>query len=150
MTGSDAPRVADGRDPRVRTARTGDSAAVERLQDHLRDPSPELLAYGLAMGDVLVSTDEADHPVGYLLPVHGPAELHLGEMAIDPEFRREGRARGLMTTAIDMADGPVTLLVAPENAAARSLYDELGFENVARREDAYPDGDALVYRYEPA
>lgn len=147
-------------DPRVRHARPGEAAAVERLQTHLRDPSPDLLAYGLAMGDVLVSVAEAaasngadpepgrGRPVGYLLPVHGPDALHLGELAVAPEFRREGRARGLLETAIAATTGPVTLLVAPENEAARALYEDLGFAVAERRADAYPDGDALLYRLE--
>ncbi|GAB3413485.1 hypothetical protein GCM10027435_07460 [Haloparvum alkalitolerans] len=147
-------------DPRVRHARPAEAAAVERLQTHLRDPSPDLLAYGLAMGDVLVSvagresagaTDAdagagPDTPVGYLLPVNGPDALHIGEIAIAPDFRRQGRARGLLETAIAAAAGPVTLLVAPENEAARALYEGSGFEIAGRRADAYPDGDALLYR----
>ncbi|WP_058366222.1 GNAT family N-acetyltransferase [Haloparvum sedimenti] len=144
--------------PRVRHARPAEAASVERLQTHLRDPSPDLLAYGLAMGDVLVSVTGResagatgagagpDMPVGYLLPVHGPEALHLGELAVAPEFRRQGRARGLLETAIAAATGPVTLLVAPENEAARALYEDLDFEVAERREGAYPDGDALLYR----
>lgn len=148
-------------DSRVRRARPDDAGTVERLQGHLRDPSPDLLAYGLAMGDVLVSIAEPEpketdgvepagegggRPVGYLLPVHGPDALHLGELAVAPDHRRQGRARGLLETAIAAGTGPVTLLVAPENEAARSLYETLGFEVAGRRADAYPDGDALLYR----
>jgi len=40
----------------------------------------------------------------------------------------------------------VTLQAHPDNDAALSLYEELGFEVVDRRADAYADGDALVLR----
>lgn len=42
----------------------------------------------------------------------------------------------------------MTLQAHPDNDAALSLYEELGFEVVDRRADAYADGDALVLRRE--
>lgn len=135
-----------GDDRRVRPGRPADVSTIERLQSHLRAPSPELLEYGVAAGDVLVSTDGADRPIGYLLPVDGPARVHVAELVVEPTRRREGRGRELLATLLARTDGPVTLQVAPDNTAARSLYEGLGFRQVDRRPGAYPDGDALVYR----
>ena len=42
----------------------------------------------------------------------------------------------------------MTLQAHPENDAALSLYDSLGFAVVDRRSDAYADGDALVLRHD--
>jgi ribosomal-protein-alanine N-acetyltransferase len=144
-SGSDAAFTPD---PRVRRARPGEAEVLARIQQHLREPSPDLLEYGLAVDALRVSVDTAGTPVGYLLPVDGEDAIHLAEMAVLPEARREGRARGLMETVLAETTGPVTLLVAPENDAARALYDDLGFEVVDRRPDAYAegDGDALCYR----
>ncbi|MBP1921031.1 ribosomal-protein-alanine N-acetyltransferase [Halorubrum alkaliphilum] len=145
--------------PQVRRAEPTDSGRIRELQSYLRQPSPDLLEYGLVTGDVLVSveTTEADGTteagggvVGYLLPVDAPnrAGCHLAELVVDPAFRREGRARGLLSAVLRDADGPVTLQAHPGNDAALSLYDSLGFTVVDRRPDAYADGDALVLRYD--
>ncbi|WP_418283182.1 GNAT family N-acetyltransferase [Halorubrum sp. DTA98] len=134
-------------DPRVRAARPTDADRVRELQAFLRQPSPDLLEYGLAVGAALVSV-AGDRVVGYLLPVDGPDRpgTHLAELVVDPEFRREGRARGLLWAAVDDADGPVTLQAHPDNDGALALYDEFGFEAVGRRAGAYDDGDAVVLR----
>lgn len=136
-------------DPRVRTARPTDAGRIRSLQSHLRQPSPDLLEYGLAVGTVLVSVDD-DRVVGYLLPVDAPDRpgVHLAELVVAPDRRREGRARGLLRAAVGDADGPVTLQTHPENDAALALYDDVGFEVVERRPDEYPDGDALFLRLE--
>ena len=145
-------------DPRVRAARPTDADRIRELQSHLRQPNPELLEYGLAVGATLVSV--ASRPVdggvtnasvvGYLLPIDAAdrAGVHLAELAVDPEHRREGRARGLLSAVIDEAGGPVTLQAHPDNEGALALYDEFGFDVVGRHVDAYADGDALVLRLE--
>ncbi|MGQ3329660.1 GNAT family N-acetyltransferase [Halorubrum sp. FL23] len=153
MTGesSEDQRATDGPapDPRVRAARPADADRIRELQTHLRQPNPELLEYGLAVGSALVSVADG-RAVGYLLPVDAPNRpgVHLTELAVDPDHRREGRARGLLSAVIDDATGPVTLQAHPDNDAALSLYEGMGFEVVDRRADAYADGDALVLRRE--
>ncbi|WP_435092695.1 GNAT family N-acetyltransferase [Halorubrum sp. N11] len=136
-------------DPRVRAARPADAAQIRELQDHLRQPNPDLLEYGLAVGSALVSVADG-RPVGYLLPVDAPNRpgVHIAELAVAPDYRRDGRARGLLSSVLGDATGPVTLQAHPDNDAALSLYEGLGFEVVDRRADAYADGDALVLRRE--
>ena len=141
-----------------------------RLQTHLPERAPRLLAYGIATGGVLVSdaapdgvpVSDAARPVGYLLavgvtfdrcPTDGidgsapvvapdappapPGGAHLAELVVAPDFRREGRATALLTVLLDVADGPVTVAVHPENDAALALYRSLGFESVGRRENYF-------------
>jgi len=136
-------------DSRVRAARPADAARIRELQDHLRRPNPDLLEYGLAVESARVSVADG-RAVGYLLPVDAPNRpgVHLAELVVDPDYRREGRARGLLAAVVDDATGPVTLQAHPDNDAALALYEGLGFEVVDRRADAYADGDALVLRRE--
>ncbi len=162
----------DATGPRIRSAEPADAARIRALQSHLRQPSPDLLEYGLVAGAVLVSvadeerftgdggtdgtpagteTPASSEPVvGYLLRVDAPNRRgsHLAELVVDPAFRREGRARELLSATLRDATGPVTLQAHPANDAALSLYDSLGFDVIDRRTDAYADADALVLRHE--
>lgn len=161
-------------DPRVRPIGPADADRVRTLQTHLRQPSPDLLEYGVAVGAGFVSVvgggsdgntldengsnaigsgdgrarPETDRVVGYVLPVDAPTRsgCHLAELVVAPDFRRQGRARGLLAAVVDAADGPVTLQAHPDNDAALALYEACGFDLVDRWPDAYADGDALVLR----
>ncbi|GAA0523433.1 ribosomal-protein-alanine N-acetyltransferase [Halorubrum aquaticum] len=153
----------DHSDPRVRPIRPADADRVRTLQAHLREPSPDLLEYGIAVDSGFVSVadgraaDDAGGStagggpvVGYALPVDAPTRsgCHLAELVVAPDFRREGRARGLLAAVVDDATGPVTLQAHPGNDAALALYETCGFDVVDRRPGAYADGDALVLRRE--
>jgi len=142
-----APDVDDR--SRVRRGRPGDRPALRRLQSALREPSPDLLRHALAPGGgagtrVFVST-AADGPVGYLLAGDGE-DVHVAELVVAPAYRRQGRADELLGALLDrVADGRrVTLLVAPDNAPALSLYRSRDFERAGRREDFYDGAPALL------
>ena len=136
-------------DPRVRRARSADAERLRTLQTHLRQPSADLLEYGLAIGAGFASVADG-RVVGYALPMDAPTRRgsHLAELVVDPDFRRDGRARGLLAAVVRDADGPVTLQAHPDNDAALALYEQCGFAVTERRPDAYADGDALVLRRE--
>lgn len=129
----------------VRPARPSDRPALEALQSHLDEPSPSLLAAD-GVGTVLVSTD-GDRPVGYLLAVDSADEGHVSELVVAPRSRREGRASALLTAYLrDRPSGTrVSLTVAPDNEAARSLYESHGFSVAGRRSEFFESGDAVVY-----
>ncbi|WP_251328162.1 GNAT family N-acetyltransferase [Haloplanus pelagicus] len=149
----------------IRRARPGDRAALARLQSHLREPSPELLAAAVG-GDgddngaggeedgeiltpaaALVATadGDAESPVGYLLAVHGDGTTYVAELVVDPEHRREGVATALLSACAAEADR-LTVTVAPDNEPARSLYRRCGFEKTRRLPDFFADGAAIRYR----
>jgi ribosomal-protein-alanine N-acetyltransferase len=139
----------------VRPARPDDGPALARLQSHLAEPSPALLAGaldatgvdGLAAATVLVSTADCDDPVGYLLAVPGDGTAYVAELVVAPAHRRNGRASALLEACAAAADADrLTVTVAPGNEAARSLYERRGFERVRRLPDFFADGPAVLYR----
>jgi ribosomal-protein-alanine N-acetyltransferase len=92
---------------------------------------------------------------GFLLGRAMAGEAELLTLAVAPEARRRGLgkvlvARFLYQARLRAAD-TAFLEVADDNAAARALYAQAGFEEVGRRRGYYhrPDGqavDALVLR----
>ncbi len=76
-------------------------------------------------------------------------EAEILTLAVDPAARRRGVGRALVTAAAAAAAarGATRLLleVSAGNAAARALYDGIGFRRVGLRRRYYADGsDALI------
>jgi ribosomal-protein-alanine N-acetyltransferase len=73
-------------------------------------------------------------------------ELHITTLAVRPERRRQGHARTLVDAALAAFPGArrVHLEVRPSNAAARALYETLGFATTGLRRRYYGDEDALL------
>lgn len=135
----------------VREARPADRPAIERLQEHLSEPSPDLLE-DAAGGRVLVSTapvpgTDREAPVGYLL-WFPRTPVYAAELVVAPDYRREGRGEALFRALFDrLPEGTaVELRVAADNEGAQELYRELGFEHVATEPDAYESGDGYLMR----
>ncbi|MDX2272618.1 MAG: ribosomal protein S18-alanine N-acetyltransferase [Cyanobacteriota bacterium] len=85
-------------------------------------------------------------------------EAHLISLAVHPRHRRRGIARCLLHQLCRLAANQgcewATLEVQEDNQAARSLYENLGFQVVGRRKGYYSleDGrsaDALIYWKKP-
>ncbi|KTG09378.1 hypothetical protein AUR64_16500 [Haloprofundus marisrubri] len=128
----------------IRPARPAERRTLASIQSLLTEPSPELLEWGVGAGNVFVSTANGT-PVGYLLAVYGE-EVHVAELAVQPDHRREGRARALLSNLLRSLDDEtrVTVAVEPDNEAARELYRSVGFEQVRRDETYFEDGAALI------
>jgi ribosomal-protein-alanine N-acetyltransferase len=73
-------------------------------------------------------------------------ELHITTLAILPERRRRGHARALVNAALAAFPEArrVHLEVRPSNAAARELYEAMGFSTTGLRRRYYGDEDALL------
>ncbi len=77
-------------------------------------------------------------------------ELHINSLAVDVARRREGLARRLLIhvlgEAADAGATAATLEVRRSNAAARGLYEGLGFSVEGIRRDYYQDPreDAII------
>jgi [ribosomal protein S18]-alanine N-acetyltransferase len=97
-----------------------------------------------------VARDDETHVIGYLCLWEVVDEVHITNVAVRPDARRQGIARGLLRTVLDDARGRafklVVLEVRPSNDHARSLYESFGFRVVGRRRGYYYDTgeDALV------
>jgi ribosomal-protein-alanine N-acetyltransferase len=136
----------------IRPATPADRPALVRLQSHLPEPSPDLLDAALddaalTPATALVSAAEDEAPVAYLLAVPGDGTTYVAELVVAPDHRREGRARALLAACAERAgDDALTVTVAPDNAAARSLYRDCGFEKRGRLPDFFEDGAAIRYR----
>ena len=84
-------------------------------------------------------------------------ELHITLVACDPEHRRQGLGRTVLTallaTALEQGAIHATLEVAASNQAALALYASLGFAEAGVRRAYYRNGDdALIQwlRLEPS
>jgi len=154
----------------IRHATAADAARIRTLQAELTEPAPTLLNAALTRVDtassaaatatddtspaidepfvLFVAVNEADLAVGYLLAVTGDP-THVAELVVDPEYRREGRAKALLATVLDQYSRPLTVHVAVDNTAARSLYEAVGFQEQTRSDDLFENTGGLTLRYPP-
>lgn len=86
--------------------------------------------------------------VGYLICSRYDQVWHLMNVAVDPDHRRRGFAKGLLEEMIERAgqDSPLTLEVRTSNAGAIVLYEQFGFRAAGTRKRYYSDTgeDALI------
>lgn len=88
--------------------------------------------------------------VGYLCLWEIGPEIHITNLAVHPDWRRQGVARALLGGTIEEARRRhlrlAILEVRPTNTEALGLYEGLGFKVVGRRKGYYFDTgeDALV------
>lgn len=92
---------------------------------------------------------------GFILVRVAAAEAEILTIAVSPAQRRRGAGAALVRSAAEHAQqlgaAQLFLEVAVGNAAARALYEALGFAEVGRRRAYYPLGqgrfeDALILR----
>lgn len=76
-------------------------------------------------------------------------ENELLNIAVGPEFRRQGVARRLVASLISDMRGEIFLEVRESNRAARNLYKSMDFQEVSRREKYYqsPAEAAIVMKF---
>jgi ribosomal-protein-alanine N-acetyltransferase len=92
----------------------------------------------------------ADAVVGYLCMWEIGHEIHITNLAVRPDVRRQRIARRLLEPTLDEAARRglrlAVLEVRPTNAEALGLYESLGFRVIGRRKGYYFDTgeDALV------
>lgn len=87
-------------------------------------------------------------PQGFLLGQVVAGEAELLTLAVAPEARRQGIARGLLASFLAQARArqadSAFLEVAETNLAARALYETAGFRQTGRRKGYYRAGGQAV------
>ena len=139
---------------RIRQAKLYDVPAMARIErDSFGSPwsAEEITKDVTAGGNVYVAVAECgEEKAGYgeIRMVAGEAQIY--NIAIAPEFRREGIGEALLRHMIEKAEADgcslVTLKVRGGNEAAMALYKKLGFRVVGRRKGYYANGgeDAVL------
>lgn len=95
---------------------------------------------------------ERDRIVAYSVAWLIVDEMHIGNLAVDPAYRKRGIASWLLQNIINKADRSavrqITLEVRRSNTAAISLYKKFAFEIVGVRKNYYEaeHEDALLMR----
>jgi ribosomal-protein-alanine N-acetyltransferase len=94
--------------------------------------------------------EKGDQIVAYLCFWTVADEIHILNVVVAPEARRQGIAAALVRGLIGAASGAefslITLEVRVGNSAARALYSAHGFAEIGRRAGYYSDNgeDAIV------
>ena len=117
------------------------------------DPwSEEVFISSVSYGTELFAAKENGRVVGYIAVKTVADEGSIDNIAVAPEYRRQGIGRALMGFADGYAEDEdlsvMFLEVRASNAAAISLYGSCGYECYAVRKNYYsfPDEDALCLR----
>ena len=132
----------------IRRGAPGDLAQVAAIQA----ASPEAAqwdAAGYLLYDFHVSV-RGIRMAGFLVSrtlVEGETELL--NLAVAPEFRRQGVARKLVNSLLAASPGVVYLEVRESNRAARKFYNRMGFQEVSSRSGYYqaPPEAAIVMKF---
>ncbi len=99
---------------------------------------------------VFLIAEQGDRLLGYVGMMHVLDEGYISNVAVAPDFRRQGIASALIRELLDQARVLsltfVTLEVRASNASAIALYESFGFAPVGRRKNYYdaPREDAIL------
>ncbi|MAE70781.1 MAG: ribosomal-protein-alanine N-acetyltransferase [Gemmatimonadetes bacterium] len=145
--------------PPIRKATRADLPLLLALERAIfPDPWPPSMFEGeIEWGGVLVAGGvETAEIVGFVVAVFERNRVHIANLAVARDHRRQGLGRRLLDEAID-AGGckgarAAWLEVRASNAAARELYTAAGFREIGRRTGYYRRSrllgreDAVIYR----
>jgi ribosomal-protein-alanine N-acetyltransferase len=114
----------------------------------------DMFLYQLEMGDISenIVLLKNNHMVGYLIGWVIYDEIHILNVAVDPEERKQGFAGRMIEKLIERGEDKggvrVVLEVRKSNQPAQSMYKKYGFRVVGVREGYYSETgeDALVMR----
>jgi len=97
---------------------------------------------------ICLAATEGDELLGYLVCSRYDQVWHLMNVAVAPEHRRRGVARGLIGKLVEEGGSklPFTLEVRVSNRPAITMYERLGFRSAGVRPRYYQDNgeDALI------
>ncbi len=99
---------------------------------------------------IYAALDEQDALMGYLIVTQVMDVADIDNIAVSPDFRRQGIASLLLDTALERMDADVFLEVRASNAPAIGLYQKYGFAQIGIRKHYYekPREDAILMKRE--
>jgi [ribosomal protein S18]-alanine N-acetyltransferase len=143
----------------IRRLQLRDLSAIEEIE-RASYPTPwsrSMFAGELAKpSSICLGATSENRLVGYLIVSRYVDAWHVMNVAVAPEFRRNGIASTLLGTLFELTSDDhrrgYTLEVRISNAGAISLYERMGFESRGVRRGYYTDNreDALIMWRDPA
>lgn len=101
---------------------------------------------------VLTTAMRGGTVAGFALGKTAADEAELYQIAVLPEYRRQGIAAQLLTElhALLKEKGAACcfLEVRSKNSAAAALYEKIGYCKISTRKGYYGDDDAVIYKIE--
>lgn len=137
---------------RIRTASSADVRAVAAIEATAFSDPWSVGAFRTHLADLFLVAEAGAAVIGYLVARTAGPEGEILNVAVRPTARRCGAGRALIQEALGRLTATgvssVFLEVRPSNAAARALYEAVGFHTVGVRRGYYhaPPEDALVLR----
>jgi ribosomal-protein-alanine N-acetyltransferase len=129
----------------IRAATPADRDAIAALQAAtLTDPWPEILSLAVAEdGPLCLVAERRERVVGYAIVVVS-ADGYLAELAVAPDWRREGVGRALVDACCDRLRergcDRLHLTARADDDRALAFYEACGFERDERLPGHYLDG----------
>lgn len=97
---------------------------------------------------ICLAAVDGTHMLGYVICARYDEAYHLMNIAVEPNHRRQGVAKGLLDALLDRGgrDANYTLEVRLSNAPAIALYESYDFRGVGTRRRYYADNgeDAII------
>jgi ribosomal-protein-alanine N-acetyltransferase len=142
---------------RIREAVSADMPVLETIQHAtLASPWPELLdraVHGDGVFCLVAALSQMeqkaelktglgiDTPVGYALALDGD-QCYLAEIAVHPEYRREGYGSELLKSVVDRtATDEIRLTVRADDPTAKVFYETHDFSVIDRLPGHYDEGE---------
>ncbi|HTS31072.1 MAG TPA: ribosomal protein S18-alanine N-acetyltransferase [Bryobacteraceae bacterium] len=132
----------------IRRGEPSDLEAVAAIQD----ASPEAARWTVSdypEHDFQIAV-RGGHIAGFLVSRRvAQGETEILNLAVAPEWRRQGVARTLLAAFLAGVRGTVFLEVRESNQAARNIYKSMGFQEVGCRRGYYdyPPESAIVMKF---
>ena len=134
--------------PVIRRAEASDLPAIEAIQSACPEaahwPAADYLQYEFTLA---ISNETV---AGFLVWRDlGDGECEILNLAVAPDYRRQGVARELLKPLLDLRDARIFLEVRESNRSARIFYKSMGFQEVSRRGGYYefPPEAAIVMKF---
>lgn len=136
---------------RIRPLMHGDKDRIHEIETALIEYVTPLSFfsrwYKVSRSDFLVAEIDG-YVVGYVVAIRDVnygREGHLLNIGVDPRYARQGVGTALMRHCIDVLKGRgarhLFLEVRVSNTIAQRFYSKLGFKEVARYQEYYPNGE---------